>query len=115
MNCLWYSLTGGSNASPARNRSHRRSIQLKVGRFASLIASSDPALQNTTPGEGEPLPAFSSFSSWFALAPHANPITRQALSVNVTSSAVSPASVRAATAAVLFAAEAQPAAVRATD
>src|SRR6266576_622676 len=115
MNCLWYSFTGGSSASPARNRSHRRSIQLKVGRFASLIASPQPASQNTTPGEGVPLPAFLSFATWFALAPHANPITRQALSVNVTSSAVSPALVPASTAVVLVAAEAQPAAVRATD
>src|SRR4029077_2738665 len=114
MNCLWYSFTGGSSASPARNRSHRRSIQLNVGRFASLITP-DPAPQNTTPGEGEPLPASSSFATWFALAPHANPITRRALSVNVTSSAVSPALVRASTAEVLVVAEAPPAAVRATD
>ena len=71
-------------------------------------------MQNTTPGEDEPLPAFLSIACWFALAPQANPITRQALIVNVTSSAVSPASVLAATAVVLVAPEAQPAAARAT-
>ena len=68
--------------------------------------------QKTTPGEGNLLPAFSLFLYWFALAPYANRITVQGLSVNVTSSAFPAVEALDAT-AVSAAAEASPAAVRA--
>ena len=79
------------------------------------ITNSQPRLDKTTPGEVVPLPASSWLIFRFAPAPHANPITVEAVSVNVTSSAVAPASVALAGILASAAAEVETASVHATD
>src|SRR5450631_76362 len=88
MSCLWYSSTGGSRASAASSTSHKTSIQLIVGRLASVItfrsrylddcfSANVAAVQKTTPGEFVFLPALPLLIVRSAGACHANPITPQ--------------------------------------
>src|SRR5271157_6569045 len=65
-------------ARPARNASHKTSIQMMVGRLASGFASLMAPPQKSAPGEVAPLPASILFAVRFARVYPAHPTTLQA-------------------------------------